>query len=71
MLVRGALGTTETPFIDYSNKLLAKNEALEGFSTHMKFLAQKKISLSHFARNAEEMRNRSGSEIVVLLSASI
>ena len=65
-LMRGALSTTEAPVIEYGNKLLAKNDTLGGFSAHVEFLAQEKISLSQFARQAEELRESSGADYLVL-----
>ncbi|MGJ7580936.1 hypothetical protein ACSFA3_12210 [Variovorax sp. RHLX14] len=66
--VRGVLGQTELPVIEYCNKLLAKNDALDGFTAHMAFLAEKRISLFHFARNAEEL-SVPGQELLVLTRA--
>lgn len=63
--VRGALGQTETPVIDYCQKLLAKNDALDGFAAHMSFLSEQKISLSRFAQHAEKL-TEPGQEFFVL-----
>ena len=65
--MRGALNTTDVALIDYANKLLAKRDTLEGFAAHMDFLAERKISLSSFARHAQELQASSGADYLVLM----
>ncbi len=65
-LLRSALVGVELPVIEYANKLLVKNEVLQGFSAHMEFLAHKKLSISYLARCVEEIRERNGAEFLFL-----
>ena len=65
MFVRGAIGSTDLPVIEYCIKLLAKNDALDGFAAHMAFLAESRISISHFANSAQELRDP-GQAFIVL-----
>jgi len=69
--VRSALSSTDPAHIAYASKLLAKDETLDGFVAHMAFLAEQKVSLSHFAREAEELQKRSGGEFLVLTPRSM
>ncbi|MCV2219003.1 hypothetical protein [Thauera sp. Sel9] len=64
--VRNAYSTVEPPVIEYASKLLVKNEVLQGFSAHMGFLAEKKLSISYFANQVEEVREREGAEFLLL-----
>lgn len=65
-LVRSAMSVVEPACIEYTNKLLVKNEVLQGFNAHMGFLADKKLSLSYFAQRVEEIREREGAKFLVL-----
>lgn len=65
-LLRSALTGVEPPVLDYANKLLVKDEVLQGFSAHMEFLAHNKLSISYFARSVEETRERNGAEFLLL-----
>ena len=68
-LLRSALNGVEPPVIEYANKLLVKDEVLQGFSAHMGFLADKKLSISYFARCVEETRERDGANFLLLQHA--
>ena len=65
-LVRSAMSVVEPACIEYANKLLVKDEVLQGFNAHMGFLADKKLSLSYFAQRVEEIREREGAKFLVL-----
>lgn len=69
-LVRSALSVIEPSVIEYANKLLVKDEMLQGFNAHMGFLSEKKLSLSYFARRVEETREREGAQYLVLQHAA-
>lgn len=66
MFMRGVLSETETSVIEYGNKLLAKNDSLQGFAAHMDFLKDKKMSISYFSRSVEDQRQRLGANLLVV-----
>jgi hypothetical protein len=65
-LLRSAISVVEPPVVDYANKLLVKDDVLQGFSAHMGFLAEKKLSISYFAQRVEEIRERAGAKYLFL-----
>lgn len=65
-LVRSAVSVVDSSCIDYANKLLVKNDALQGFSAHMKFLAEKKLPITYFSQRVEQIRDRDGAKFLLL-----
>lgn len=65
-LVRSAISVIEPSHVEYANKLLVKDEVLQGFNAHMGFLAEKKLSLSYFAQRVEQIRELEGAKYLVL-----
>lgn len=65
-LLRNVLTGVEPQVIEYTNRLLVKDEVLQGFSAHLGFLADKKLSISYFARCVEEARERDGVSFLFL-----
>lgn len=65
-LVRSAISVVEPSCIEYVNKLLVKNDTLQGFGAHMKFLADKNLSIFYFSQRIEQIRERMGANFLLL-----
>lgn len=68
-LVRSTFSGRDSSVIDYANKLLVKNEVLQGFSAHMAFLVEKKVSISDFSSKVEKVRELEGAKFLLLSHA--
>jgi hypothetical protein len=65
-LFSGSFSRADLSTIEYVNKLLAKNDVLQGFSAHVGFLAEKKMRISSFAEKAGQICKEKGAKWLLL-----
>jgi len=63
-MLTSALRQIDRPTIDFAKKLKARDDVLQSYVAHYSFLADKKVSVTHFAHMLEQERERVGAELL-------
>lgn len=64
-ILRGTFSQVEQPVIDQVNKLLARNDILQGLVAHTGFLADRSLSMSQFAQHVESVCEGGGARFLI------